>query len=113
MEITEVIRHGIITEMSVDLQHTSRDIGRRRGARTGETVPRYTFKVALEANKLEIKQAVEQMFGVKVLRVNTMRVPGKASTLRTRKGIFRSEPRPWKKAIVTLADGQSIPELQA
>jgi large subunit ribosomal protein L23 len=113
MEITEVIRHGIITEKSVDLQSTSRDTGRRRGPRTGEIVPRYTFKVALEANKIQIKQAVEEMFNVKVVKVNTMRVPGKSKTLRTRKGIYRSEPRPWKKAIVTLADGQTIPELQA
>ena len=113
MEITEVIRHGIITEKSVDLQTTSRDSGRRRGPRTGEIVPRYTFKVALEANKIQIKQAVEELFHVKVVRVNTMRVHGKSKSLRTRKGIYRSEPRPWKKAIVTLADGQSIPELQA
>lgn len=114
MEITEVIRHGIITEKSVDLQNTSRDSGRKRGPKTGETVPRYTFKVALEANKIQIKQAVEAMFpGVKVVRVNTMRVPGKAQTLRTRQGIYRSEAQPWKKAIVTLADGQSISELQA
>ena len=114
MEITEVIRHGIITEKSVDLQQTSRDTGRRRGPKTGEIVPRYTFKVALEANKIQIKQAVEAMFPtVKVVKVNTMRVPGKSKTLRTRKGIYRGGARPWKKAIVTLADGQSIPELQA
>ena len=113
MEITEVIRHGIITEKSVDLQQTSRDTGRRRGPKTGEIVPRYTFRVALEANKIQIKQAVEAMFPVKVVKVNTMRVPCKSKTLRTRKGIYRSEARPWKKAIVTLADGQSIPELQA
>lgn len=110
MEITEVIRHGLITEKSVDLQNTKR-VG---GSRDGETVPRYTFKVAPEANKYEIKQAVEAMFpGVKVKRVNTMRMPGKTRTLRTRKGWFRSEARPWKKAIVTLADGQTIAELQA
>jgi large subunit ribosomal protein L23 len=51
--------------------------------------------------------------GVKVVRVNTMRMPGKERALRTRKGYFRREARPWKKAIVTLADGQSIAELQA
>ena len=114
MEITEVIRHGIITEKSVDLQHTSRDTGRRRGPKTGEIVPRYTFMVGLEANKIQIKQAVEAMFpGVKVVRVNTLRMPGKSRSLRTRKGIYRSEARQWKKAIVTLADGQSIQELQA
>jgi large subunit ribosomal protein L23 len=107
MEITEVIRNGVISEKSVYLQNTMRDGGRR----DGETVPRYTFKVALEANKHEIKAAVEEMFGVKVLRVNTLRMPGKKRTLSTRKGIFHKEARPWKKAIVTLAAGQSITEL--
>jgi len=106
MEITEVIRHGILTEKSVYLQHTSRQ------GKEGEWA-RYTFKVALEANKYQIKQAVEELFGVKVKKVNTMRMPGKSRTLRTRKAFFRSEARPWKKAIVTLEEGQSIPELQA
>ncbi|MGO8950113.1 MAG: 50S ribosomal protein L23 [Ktedonobacterales bacterium] len=107
MEITEVIRNGIISEKSVYLQNTVRDGGKR----DGEIVPRYTFKVALEANKYEIKAAVEEMFGVRVVRVNTMRVPGKRRTLNTRKGIFHKEARPWKKAVVTLAAGQSITEL--
>lgn len=108
MEITEIIRHGIITEKSVYLQNTRRE----SGANAGTTVPRYTFMVALEANKYEIKQAVEEMFpGITVVKVNTMRLPGKARTTRTRTGIFRKEARPWKKAIVTLADGQSIAEL--
>lgn len=109
MEITEVIRQGIITEKSVDLQQTKRV----RGPHDGEIVPRYTFKVALKANKTQIKLAVEAMFGVKVVNVNTMHVPGKRHSVRTRKGVYRSEARPWKKAIVTLADGQSIDQLQA
>ena len=105
MEISEVIRHGLITEKSVDLQHTVGANG---------IVPRYTFKVATEANKYEIKQAVEEMFpGVKVVRVNTLRMPGKKRAVRSRKGFFQKEARPWKKAIVTLAEGQSIAELQA
>ncbi len=107
MEITEVIRNGIISEKSVYLQSTVRDGGKR----DGEVVPRYTFKVALEANKYEIRAAVEEMFGVKVVQVNTTRMPGKKRTLSTRKGIFHKEARPWKKAIVTLAAGQSITEL--
>jgi large subunit ribosomal protein L23 len=102
MEITEIIRNGIISEKSVYLQNTIRDGGRR----DGELVPRYTFKVALQANKYEIKAAVEE-----VLRVNTMRLPGKSRTRMTRRGIFRKEARPWKKAIVTLAPGQTITEL--
>src|SRR5262249_44652621 len=106
MEITEVLRHGLITEKSGYLQHTPRQ------GKDGE-VPRNTFKVALMANKYQIKQAVEELFGVKVVKVNTMRMPGKARALRTRKGYFHSEARPWKKAIVTLAEGQTIPELQA
>ena len=108
MEITEIIRHGIISEKSVDLQNTRRD----SGAQAGTSVPRYTFRVALEANKYEIKQAVEEMFpGVTVVQVNTLRMPGKARTTRTRTGIFRKEARPWKKAVVTLAEGQTIAEL--
>ncbi|MGZ3681610.1 MAG: 50S ribosomal protein L23 [Ktedonobacterales bacterium] len=106
MEITEIIRHGLITEQSVDMHRTK--------SPDGNIVPRYTFRVALEANKYQIRDAVEAMFpGVKVTQVNTMRMPGKVRTVRTRKGIFTKEARPWKKAVVTLADGQTIPELQA
>ena len=110
MEITEVLRHGLITEKSVELQTTKR-VG---GKRDGEIVPRYTFKVDLRANKYQIRAAVEEMFpGVKVVKVNTIRLPGKVRSLRTRKGQFSREARPWKKAIVTLAEGQTIAELQA
>ena len=102
MELTEVIRHGIITEKSVDRQ---------------QKYNQYTFKVALTANKIEIKRAVEAMFpNVTVLKINTMRMPGKSRriyALRRRRAPQVSEARPWKKAIVTLAEGQSIPELQA
>jgi large subunit ribosomal protein L23 len=106
MEITEIIKQGVITEKSVALESGVAADGK-------QGLPRYTFEVALEASKPEIRQAVEALFGVKVVKVNTMRLPGKTSTLRTRKGIFRKEARPWKKAIVTLAAGQSIAELQA
>jgi large subunit ribosomal protein L23 len=114
MELTEVIRYGIITEKSVDLQNLRRNVGRQGRGTLGEIVPKYTFKVALQANKIHIRQAVEAMWpGLKVVSVNTMRMPGKARTVRTKKGVVRKEARPWKKAIVTLATGQSIPELQA
>ena len=102
MEITEIIRHGVVTEKSVDLQGMNQ----------------YTFKVALKANKIEIKRAVEAMFpNVNVLRVHTMTMPGKTRRVyrvrgrRSRPDI--SEARPWKKAVVTLAEGQTIQELQA
>ena len=63
-----------------------------------------TFKVRLEATKPQIKQAVENLFKVKVTGVNTLRVKGKTKRFRGEVG-SRSD---WKKAVVTLADGQSI-----
>jgi large subunit ribosomal protein L23 len=102
VEITEIIRRGIVTEKSVDLQNKANQ---------------YSFEVALKANKIEIKRAVEAMFpSVTVLRVNTMRMPGKTRrvySLRRRRAPQVAEARPWKKAIVTLAEGQVIAELQA
>ena len=68
---------------------------------------KYTFEVALDASKSEIKRAVEELFGVKVRKVNTMIVkPKKKRVL----GRFRQygTTRKWKKAIVTLEPGQSI-----
>jgi large subunit ribosomal protein L23 len=62
------------------------------------------FKVAIDATKPEIKAAVEGLFGVKVLAVNTMVVKGKTKRFRGREG-QRSD---WKKAMVRLAEGQSI-----
>ncbi len=63
-----------------------------------------TFRVALEATKPEIKSAVEALFKVKVTAVNTLRVKGKTKMFKGRPG-RRSD---YKKAIVTLADGQTI-----
>ena len=75
---------------------------------------KYTFKVALNANKIDIRRAVETIFKVRVVSVNTMRMPGKERMIRRR----GSAPRPvaareWKKAIVTLAPGESIDTLKA
>ncbi|NOG71883.1 50S ribosomal protein L23 [Roseicella sp. DB1501] len=64
----------------------------------------FAFRVALEATKPEIKAAVEELFGVKVLAVNTLVVKGKTKRFRGRPG-QRSD---WKKAMVKLAEGQSI-----
>ncbi len=99
MEITEVLRHGIITEKTVKLQ---------------EKHNQYTFKVALEANKIDVRRAVETIFKVKVVSVNIMRMPGKKRMIRRRGSAPRPlEPREWKKAIVTLAEGESIDALRA
>lgn len=74
-----------------------------KGARL-EPHRQYLFHVALDANKLQIKQAVEELFKVKVTAVRTMHQHGKPRRLRLQLG-----RRPdWKKAIVTLAEGQKI-----
>ena len=64
----------------------------------------YTFRVPVDANKVEVRQAVEQLFDVKVKSVNTLRVRGKWR-IRGR-SIGRSQA--WKKAIVVLGEGQTI-----
>lgn len=65
---------------------------------------RYTFEVAKTATKPQIAQAIEEIFEVKVLKVNTMNVKGKPRRVRYQMGKTRS----WKKAIVTLAEGNTI-----
>ncbi len=88
----EIIIRPVITEKSNRLM---------------EDYNKYTFEVALDASKPEIKRAVEELFGVKVKKVNTMIVkPKKKRVL----GKFREYGRTkkWKKAIVTLEPGQKI-----
>ena len=64
----------------------------------------YTFRVASAAHKTQVRQAVEQLFGVKVISVNMVKVPSKPKMRNYRKGT-----RPgWKKAIVQLAEGDAI-----
>jgi large subunit ribosomal protein L23 len=69
-----------------------------------ETRREYAFEVAREANKMQIKEAVETRFGVKVQDVRTVSVPGK----RRRSGIHAGQRPDWKKALVTLREGQTI-----
>jgi large subunit ribosomal protein L23 len=98
VEITEILRQGIVTERTVKLQERNQ----------------YTFKVALRANKIDVRRAVEKIFKVKVLSVNTMRMPGKPKMIRRKGSAPRPvEPREWKKAIVTIAAGQTIDALKA
>lgn len=65
---------------------------------------KYTFAVDLRANKAQIKDAVEEIFKVKVKGVNTMRMHGKER----RMGRFRGHRPDWKKAVVELEEGQKI-----
>lgn len=69
---------------------------------------KYTFEVAQTANKPMIKQAVQELFNVRVTDVNTLNVKGKMKTRRTRTGLQIGYKRNWKKAVVTLAAGETI-----
>ena len=89
MDHYQVIKRPLITEKSM------------RGNEEHNTV---VFQVDCKANKLMIKQAVEALFQVKVLEVNTLNVRGKKKRVRMREG-----RRPdWKKAYVTLREGDTI-----
>ncbi len=85
----EVLRRPILTEKT-NIQ--------------GDAENRYTFEVDRRANKLQIKEAVEKAFSVRVTAVNVMNVPGKERRL----GRIRGRTPGWKKAIVTLAPGERI-----
>jgi large subunit ribosomal protein L23 len=69
---------------------------------------RYTFVVDRKANKLEIKKAVEQFYGVQVSEVNTIIVPSKAKSKYTKAGFIKGRKPAKKKAIVTVAEGETI-----
>lgn len=88
MHLTEVVKRPLITEKSTILQ-SKQD---------------YVFEVDSNANKHQIKAAVEKMFKVDVVKVNVINVPGKEKMV----GRRRVRTRQWKKAIVTLAPGNKI-----
>ncbi|HEX9882702.1 MAG TPA: 50S ribosomal protein L23 [Desulfobaccales bacterium] len=88
-----LIKGPIITEKS----HALKEAGNK-----------VTFRVAVKANKIEIRKAIEELFKVKVLGVNTMQMRGK----KKRVGRTQGTRPAWKKAIVTLAPGEKIPGLE-
>lgn len=88
MEAHDIIMRPIVSEKSYDLMEQNR----------------YTFEVDRRATKQQIAQAVEEVFGVTVVKVNTMNISGKPRRLRYNKGLSRS----WKKAIVTVKEGDTI-----
>ena len=88
MHILDILRRPIITEKSTFMQEEGR----------------YSFEVATWATKLQIKQAVEEAFDVTVVKVNTMNVRGKRKRYGPRMSVQPSR----KKAMVTLAPGQTI-----
>ena len=88
MNSYDIIKRPIITEKSMKVELD----------REGNEIKKYTFEVPKTVNKLEIKYAVEEVFGVKVAKVNTMNYDGKLK----RMGRYEGRRASWKKAIVTL-----------
>lgn len=74
----------------------------------GEKLSKYTFLVDKGANKVEIKKAVEAWFNVEVEKVNTVIMPSKTKVRNTKSGIQRGQKPSYKKAIVSLAEGEEI-----
>ena len=74
----------------------------------GEKLGAYGFMVDRKANKLQIKQAVEQMYSVTVDSVNTMNYYGKQRSRSTKAGLIEGRKNMFKKAVVVLRDGESI-----
>jgi large subunit ribosomal protein L23 len=92
MDATQIIIRPIVSEKSYVLA----------------TAGKYTFRVHPDAHKTQIKQAVEELFEVKVLEIATMSVRGKPK----RRGISVGTRRSWKKAIVQVREGDTIPIFQ-
>lgn len=76
--------------------------------RLSEKYNRYTFIVDRKANKLEIKKAVEEFYGITVEDVNTVTMPSKVKQRNTKSGLLMGRKAAKKKAIVTVAKGDSI-----
>jgi len=74
----------------------------------GDKFNRYGFLVAKSANKLQIKKAVEELYGVTVASVNTMRYGGKLKSRNTKSGLLIGKTSARKKAVITLAEGNKI-----
>ena len=91
MKLTDVIRRPLITEKTTVLREDGRTL---------------VFQVAKDANKIDIKRAVEQLLGSKVSDVRTSLAHGKVK----RQGRFVGQRPDWKKAYVKLREGEKIPE---
>jgi large subunit ribosomal protein L23 len=93
MKLSEVLIKPILTEKANAQQ---------------EKLRRYAFRVARKANKLEIKKAVESFYGVNVVNVNTSVSPGKNKSRFTKAGVISGRKPSYKKAFVTVAEGENI-----
>ena len=98
--------------MSVTRSIILRPILSEKGTMLGEALNKYVFQVEKQCNKLEIKEAIEEKFKVKIKKVATMNLKGKNKnvTIKSNGHILRTRGNQssWKKAIVTLEEGSSI-----
>ena len=79
-----------------------------KATRLTESLNRYTFRVSPEATKEQIKALVEDLYGVKVTKVNTMIVRPRRKQRYTKGGLIKGATAEWKKALVSVAEGQTI-----
>ena len=96
----------ITDKSSVD--RTYRVKSKKGEERTKKATPKYGFIVKPEANKIEIQKEVESLYNVKVIDVNTIRYAGKRSARYTKAGLIKGQKNAFKKAIVTLKEGDTI-----
>jgi large subunit ribosomal protein L23 len=89
----EIIVKPVVTEKMTDM---------------GDKLNRYAFVVHKKANKIQIKNAVEELYGVEVVAVNTMNYNGKARSRFTKSGVITGKTTAFKKAIITVAEGETI-----
>lgn len=68
----------------------------------------YAFEVERDANKIEIQKAIEKKFNVNITSIRTINIKGKQKTQMTRRGRFTGKTSQWKKAIITLKEGEKI-----
>ncbi len=87
---------------------TIQPIVTEKATKLSEKLNRYTFRVSPEANKYQIKQLVEKLYGVKVVNVNTAVVRGKNKSRWTKSGLLRGKTSAYKKAFITVGEGQTI-----
>ncbi|MEE1206818.1 MAG: 50S ribosomal protein L23 [Muribaculaceae bacterium] len=87
---------------------TIKPIITEKATRLTEKLNVYTFSVTPEANKYQIKKLVEELYGVKVVRVNTAVMRPKNKSRWTKSGLLRGKTEKWKKVLVSLAPDQNI-----
>jgi large subunit ribosomal protein L23 len=92
LEASQVVLRPVISEKSMDET--------RKG--------KYTFRVHTDANKFQVKDAVEELFKVHVTEVNVLTTKSKEKSLNRRRGRQRGWTSPWKKAVVSIATGEKI-----